>query len=104
MDQTLKDEWTAALRSGNYKQGAGALKNKNDEYCCLGVLCDISGEGEWVPVMKQCAYRDKQEDNITHPGTTWSGLSLVQMNQLIYFNDDKEWTFQQIADWIEENL
>ena len=32
--------WTAALRSGKYYQGTGYL-NCNEEFCCLGVLCDL---------------------------------------------------------------
>jgi len=41
MDKQRKAEWTAALRSGNYEQGAGALRPVDDNYCCLGVLCDL---------------------------------------------------------------
>lgn len=34
--------WVATLRSGAYKQGQGALHNLDrDEYCCLGVACDM---------------------------------------------------------------
>ena len=39
--------WIAALRSGKYKQSRTAL-NGRDGFCCLGVLCDISGQGKWV--------------------------------------------------------
>ena len=43
-------KWVAALRSGNYAQGIGALK-ANGKYCCLGVACDVymkeTGIGEW---------------------------------------------------------
>jgi len=35
-------QWTDALRSGEYKQGKGALCNVNG-FCCLGVLCDLHG-------------------------------------------------------------
>jgi hypothetical protein len=38
--------WVEALRSGEYKQTSGALKDEFDGYCCLGVLCEISGL-EW---------------------------------------------------------
>ena len=41
MNKSIKKKWLAALRSGKYKQGRGALRSKNNEYCCLGVLCDI---------------------------------------------------------------
>ena len=34
-------EWVAALRSGKYKQGKGALSTE-DRFCCLGVACEIS--------------------------------------------------------------
>lgn len=35
-----RDLWIAALRSGTYKQGVGAL-SANGFDCCLGVLCKI---------------------------------------------------------------
>lgn len=31
--------WLEALRSGNYKQGNGALRDVDATYCCLGVWC-----------------------------------------------------------------
>ena len=38
--------WIEVLRSGKYKQTTGALRkariNNQFEYCCLGVLCDIT--------------------------------------------------------------
>lgn len=45
MNETIKEKWLKALRSGKYKQGTGRLfgkyeKNKK-EFCCLGVLCDL---------------------------------------------------------------
>lgn len=40
MDQQIKAEWVAALRSGEYKQGIHLLK-QDDKFCCLGVLCDL---------------------------------------------------------------
>jgi hypothetical protein len=47
MNQALKSKWLTALRSGNYKQSKMQLKS-DDGYCCLGVLCEVSGEGEFV--------------------------------------------------------
>lgn len=45
--QQQKDEWVAALRSGEYQQGPGALCKVNDDgsrrYCCLGVLGSLLG-------------------------------------------------------------
>lgn len=49
MDAQLKAKWVEALRSGEFKQGQGRLHNtENDSYCCLGVLCKLSG-AVWAP-------------------------------------------------------
>lgn len=45
MDQERKAQWVAALRSGEYKQGAGRLHrviNGEELFCCLGVACDLA--------------------------------------------------------------
>jgi hypothetical protein len=44
MNEAIKERWLAALRSGKYKQGRGKLKTVDDEYCCLGVLCELAVE------------------------------------------------------------
>ena len=41
MKQEIADQWTAALRDGEYKQGGGQLRTRDDSFCCLGVLCDL---------------------------------------------------------------
>lgn len=41
MNQEVKKEWVAALRSGKYSQTSGVLYDGDNAYCCLGVLCDI---------------------------------------------------------------
>lgn len=38
----IRDRWTAALRSGEYEQGKNRLRT-GDEFCCLGVFCDVVG-------------------------------------------------------------
>ena len=42
----LRKNWVKALRSGDYQQTKGWL-NTEQGWCCLGVLCDISGLGGW---------------------------------------------------------
>jgi len=44
MNKDIAKKWVDALRSGEYKQGKGYLKNAAGEYCCLGVLCEVVGE------------------------------------------------------------
>lgn len=41
MNKTIKKLWLKALRSGKYKQGEQSLRTKYNEFCCLGVLCDL---------------------------------------------------------------
>lgn len=43
MKKEIADKWVAALRSGKYKQGRQYLRTFEDNYCCLGVLCEILG-------------------------------------------------------------
>ena len=42
----LREEWIAALRSGDYTQAKGMLHNtaKDDRFCCLGVACSLFAE------------------------------------------------------------
>ena len=46
MKKEVADEWIKALRSGDYNQTKESLSD-GDGFCCLGVLCDISGLGSW---------------------------------------------------------
>jgi hypothetical protein len=40
------EAWTAALRSGKYKQAQGRLR-RGDSFCCLGVACDVYDPSKW---------------------------------------------------------
>lgn len=46
MNENAK-KWVTALKSGDYKQTKGTLRD-GEGFCCLGVACDLSGLGEWV--------------------------------------------------------
>lgn len=48
MKAELKKKWIEALRSGKYKQISGKLCDNDDEFCALGVLCKVSGAGQFV--------------------------------------------------------
>ena len=101
--ETLKEQWVAALRSGEYKQGTGVLYNPiDDTYCCLGVLakiCSMPLTTEWkdqiefipAPITKILEY---VEENIV---TRASG-------DLAVMNDSGLSTFNNIADYIETNI
>jgi hypothetical protein len=46
VNQEIKAAWVAALRSGEFEQGRGALFGPDDQgnpsYCCLGVLSKLA--------------------------------------------------------------
>lgn len=57
MKADIKRRWVEALRSGEYEQGTGALRQLDEDgkvvgYCCLGVLCDVVKDDlgiDWQP-------------------------------------------------------
>lgn len=95
---TLK-EWTDALRSGKFKQGRRATKQTDvidptpDDYtyCCLGVLAEISGADEDGELI----IPDDWNELLTH----W-GVGFLQ-SELVRLNDSAEFSFNQIADYLE---
>lgn len=114
MPKAMKEKWLAALRSGKYKQGKGALYDPvTDGYCCLGVLehvCDGKVEmytsavnlhnkamamptKEWYEANGITGLEDKQYDSY---GTT-TEWRLAHMN-------DSDKSFAEIADFIEKEV
>ncbi len=95
MNPEVKEKWLEALKSGEYKKGKYCLKN-NDEFCCLGVLCDISGLSDWSDEIydgaRQCL-PIKVED--------WSDIHY--QNTLIEINDNSD-DWDEIIEYIEEKL
>ena len=104
MNKEYKEKWIAALRSGKYKQGTGSLR-KNDKFCCLGVLCDIVDSSKWelprsegTPIVydSRTSYLpEKIKNNLN--------IEYRQQKDLAELNDEGK-SFNEIADWIEENL
>lgn len=129
MNHDIKKEWVEALRSGEYKQGKMNLRSKNDEYCCLGVLCDIyrkkvAGAPDWNPV-SDLKKTYQYGDSYGYPPVEvrdWAGHDVFQyidaskhapeqvdknygeaQMTLVALNDGGA-TFEQIANLIEESL
>lgn len=108
MNPELKEKWVKALRSGNYAQGQGCLKNAKN-FCCLGVLCDVIDPNAWQD------RKDGGNMDAKAWGDTFDVFGLpsrikekVQISsdeeyELIYKNDDGQ-SFKVIADYIEKNL
>lgn len=88
MNKDVQVAWEAALRSGDYAQGAGALCWLRHDgpplYCCLGVLCELAvdaGVAERVDLGGQRGYRAAGSDDPAQPNylpaavQAWSGLT-----------------------------
>lgn len=101
-----------ALQSGRYEQGFSRLRTRYDQYCCLGVACDISGLGEWV--LESDGWYYKVGDNADYAvmpkavadwlGTT-DGGEFFQPDRLIGSlagKNDNGATFEQIASILED--
>lgn len=98
MDAELKAKWTAALRSGEYKQGKGQLRDGRGKFCCLGVLCNvasmqISKNGE-SPIVGGIE-NDYRGAFVPLIGEKYFDL---------YLMNDNGKSFPEIADYIETNL
>jgi hypothetical protein len=44
MKPEIKSQLVNALRSGEYKQTQGRLRNSHNEFCVLGVLCNLHAQ------------------------------------------------------------
>lgn len=132
MNPQIKQRWVEALRSGEYKQGRCALRSVgpdgDEQFCCLGVLADLAArdgiDGWHPPEPGGELYRWRYgDDSFSWTGalptvvSEWAGTSnsntLVRVPDppfrdqpvdLITLNDSLEWSFEQIADVIEEQL
>lgn len=105
MNSEVRDKWVEALRSGRYAQGQAQLR-RQDDYCCLGVLCDLSGLGSWKRVGDNGYYEVGHDLRAGMPPdavTTWAGLSALEANRLSVMNDEGR-TFEAIAAHIAATL
>ena len=103
-------EWLKALRSGNYKQGRGQLRY-DENYCCLGVACDISKIGGWRQIYDDDNYyeysyilnKEKHSNSIFLPDTLAIKLNLDGPlgEKLMNLNDGGS-SFVEIADFYED--
>lgn len=118
LPEDFKSKWLEALRSGDYIQGTGCLKNTHpsETYCCLGVgarvagidsdellgASDISTEfiaAEEIAKVPQAIVGSGAHENEGYNPTV---ATLIEMNDGVCGENKK--SFAEIADWIEENL
>lgn len=109
MDQAVKAKWVAALRSGEYKQAKGALKDGGG-FCCLGVLCDLHSketgrawdDGRYLGAEKDLPDEVREWAGGYEPFTKFRIDHDFDMAE--QHNDNNGYTFAQIADAIEGQL
>ncbi len=110
MNADIKHLWIEALRSGKYQQGRGQL-HINNQFCCLGVLCDIAPNKAWTGSQRE--WFNKEEMTMLPDSVReWAGLetddpklgtaTCVELNDGLngYYPLD----FASIADLIEQYL
>ena len=108
MNKVVKKQWIKALKSGDYKQTTGELKRSNIDhsrsFCCLGVLCDISGISTWEADNRYLEAKGILPNKVKE----WAGMAndaggfSYDNPSLIELNDSGS-TFEEIADIIEKN-
>jgi len=122
LNEALKREWVATLRSGKYEQGRMFL-NSHGKFCCLGVLCEIVG------LPKRPWLEDNQPETFVYQGADagWEEGCMPALDEQKFGKDvnaalwqqdieingkrtslaqhnDNGQTFAEIADAIEEQL
>ncbi len=123
MNPEIKDAWITALRSGEFQQGTGALHvgshgSVPEQFCCLGVLCELATRAGVVGSPQLQADGRYSYGPLLHAAylppeiAAWAGLDdnalprnpkLRDTTTLSQHNDAGK-TFEQIADIIEEQL
>lgn len=106
MKKRLKNQWIKALRSGEYKQGRQRLRSSKEEFCCLGVLCDIGLDTDWVLDAARGDWGISRRETFGMPSDLdlqALGLPSLAAWDLARLNDGGR-PFSEIADWIEENV
>ena len=111
MNPEIKAKWIAALRSGEYKQTQGVLRDRKG-YCCLGVLCKIYADERGMRW-------DNRKLSVDDPGDPcgkvpsaqiceWAGLPMpnpkIDGGTTLAEENDEGKTFAEIADIIEREL
>jgi hypothetical protein len=107
MKKSRLNDWLSALRSDNYTKCRGAL-HRNDGFCPLGILCDISKLDSW----KEPSYfkTDKrlyfgQFNYLPVQVREWAGISEEEYGSMTAFvmvmNDYEQIGLKEMADILE---
>lgn len=108
--EQARKEWAKDLRSGEYQQITGQLREGDNGRCCLGVACDtykrLTGKGSWDDntfVAEEDNYCSAELPSIVMEffGFDTTDPQLKAYATATILNDDINLTFLQIADLVE---
>lgn len=112
MNKEIAMKWAEALESGKYKQGMYSLKTSSNYFCCLGVLCDISGLGKWDDTNAFRTDNESASKVLPKNVKNWAGMSFKNGDykgqsgffcSLSRYNDgNPQTTFTEIASFIRK--
>ena len=123
MKREIAKKWIKALRSGKYQQGSDRLRGDGDQFCCLGVLCNLHAQAhpEIAATQLNPGVYLREAEVLPRAVMQWAGMtskngSIVDEDgrarkifvdgmgywDLTEINDAGE-SFSEIADVIEEN-
>ena len=114
----IKKKWVEALRSGDYKQGKTCLKqidfDGETRHCCLGVLAEICEVPNEILGGSLYTFNFPRSDKYMFFRSTALLDKNFEMKHFIYgysnirtlmrMNDSGDYTFEDIADYIEKHV
>lgn len=105
MNKQIKQKWVTALRSGHYKQGQRQLRTRENEFCCLGVLCNIHAQEHLDFATRQLSpvMYDSAQAFLPDMVAQWAKIPYSVQLELAGMNDEGK-SFNQIANYIEKVL
>lgn len=113
MDSKLKKKWVEALRSGKYRQTQYTLRDECNGFCCLGVLADVANlrwkkkphNGNFSLYKKDysCVALGEPDPHTSYTPLKENICPFEFQKDLSSMNDSGH-SFEEIADYIEENL
>lgn len=116
MNPDIKALWVASLRDGSFRRGRFQLRDLDDYFDPIGVLCELAvsagvldqperydNEGGVFFGYRYGSPGDYHATGLPKAVEEWSSLNYHTAYRVAMLSDNGK-TFIQIADWIEENL
>lgn len=107
LPKEFAEKWVRELRSGKYKQIQNTLC-KDGGYCCLGVAGKMVGLSDelmrdYDDLFYTAIPQDKFPSQFFENGSDYPHEKDMQA-VFAELNDEQKMSFNQIADWIEQNV